>query len=84
MIETTAPLGYRGGPWLLLRGPLAGLGEGAAAREVLLQASEWLHRTARRDVPAPFRDSFLGRNAVNRELLVLAIRADIAPASGSA
>jgi hypothetical protein len=84
LLETTTPLVYRGGIWLLLHGTLAALGDAAAAREVLLQASEWLHRTARRDVPAPFRDSFLGRNAVNRELLVLAIRADIAPASGPA
>ena len=51
-----------------------------AAREVLLQAGEWLHHTARRFVPPEFRDSFLSRNAVNRELLLLAARATIAPA----
>ena len=38
-----------------------------------------LPRTARQNVPAPFRDAFLGRNAVNRELLLRAIRASIAP-----
>jgi hypothetical protein len=79
-LESTAPLTYRGGIWLLLHDTLAAVGDTATAREVLLQAGEWLHHTARRSVPPAFRDSFLARNAVNRELLLLATRAAIAPA----
>ena len=78
--EPTAPLVYRGAVWLLLHRVLAEAGDAAGAREVLLQAGEWLHHTARRFVPPEFRDSFLSRNAVNRELLLLAARATIAPA----
>ncbi len=79
LLETTAPLTYRGGIWLLLHNTLAAIGDIATAREVLLQAAEWLHHTARRSVPPAFRDSFLARNAINRELLLLATRAAIAP-----
>ena len=75
LLESTTPLTYRGGIWLLLHDTLTAIGDVATAREVLLQASEWLHRTARRSVPPAFRDSFLARNAVNRELLLLATRA---------
>ena len=80
LLEPTAPLVYRGAVWLLLHRVLAEAGDAAGAREVLLQAGEWLHHTARRFVPPEFRDSFLSRNAVNRELLLLAARATIAPA----
>jgi hypothetical protein len=79
LLDATAPLTYRGGIWLLLHDTLTAMGDTGTAREVLLQASEWLHHTARKHVPPAFRDSFLGRNAVNRELLVRALRADIAP-----
>jgi hypothetical protein len=44
------------------------------ARRCLQVAANWLHRTAQEHVPAEFRDSFLGRNPVNRELLTLATR----------
>jgi hypothetical protein len=63
--------------WLLLYRVLAAAGDDASVREMLLQAGEWLHQTARRFVPAQFRDSFLSRNAVNRELLRQAARATI-------
>jgi DNA-binding SARP family transcriptional activator len=35
---------------------------------------DWLHRTADEQVPPEFRDSFLNRHPVNRELLTLATR----------
>ena len=69
----------RGNIWLLLHDALVAIGDGSLPREVLMQASEWLHRTARQHVPPQFRDSFLGRNAVNRKLLLLSLRASIAP-----
>jgi hypothetical protein len=50
----------------------------AGAREVLKQASEWLHHTARCCVPAEFRDSFLARNAVNRALVLLSTKTTMA------
>jgi DNA-binding SARP family transcriptional activator len=78
LLETTAPLVYRGVVWSLLHRVLAATGDDASVREVLLQAGEWLHQTAWRFVPAQFRESFLSRNAVNRELLLQAARATIA------
>jgi hypothetical protein len=74
-MECTTPLTYRGSIWLLLHDVLVGVDDPDTARDVLLQASEWVHRTARQSVPAALRDSFLGRNAVNRELLLRAMRA---------
>ncbi len=41
------------------------------ALEVLAQGREWVRRTTQDEVPEPFRDSFLHRNPVNRELLAL-------------
>jgi hypothetical protein len=79
LLESTTPMTYRGAIWLTLHDVLTALGDATTARDVLLQASEWLHRTARQNVPAPFRDAFLGRNAVNRELVLRAMRASIAP-----
>jgi tetratricopeptide (TPR) repeat protein len=78
LLESTTPLVYRGIVFLRLNDVLSAVGDAEAAREVLLQSCEWLHRTARHDVPPAYRDSFLGRNAVNRELLLRALRADIA------
>jgi DNA-binding SARP family transcriptional activator len=79
LLESITPMTYRGAIWLALHDVLTAVGDATTARDLLLQASEWLHRTARQDVPAPFRDSFLGRNAVNRELLLRAMRGSIAP-----
>ena len=45
--------------------------------EVLAQGREWVRRTAQDEVPEPFRDSFVHRNPVNRELLALAARAGV-------
>ena len=80
LLESTTPLTYRGRIWLLIHDVLTAAGDAATARDALLQASEWLHRTARQDVPPAFRDSFLARNATNRELLLRAMR--ISNASG--
>jgi hypothetical protein len=41
---------------------------------VVRRGAQWLQRTAADEVPSEFRDSFLHRNPVNRELLVLATR----------
>jgi DNA-binding SARP family transcriptional activator len=62
---------YRGEIW---RDAAAGLAVAAPdERDALLaSAAAWIHATARERVPAEFRDSFLHRNPVNRELLTLA------------
>ena len=44
------------------------------ARQIVARGTAWLRDTAERRVPPEFRDSFLNRNAVNRELLRLATR----------
>jgi tetratricopeptide (TPR) repeat protein len=77
LLDSTTPLVYRGIIFLALHDVLSAVGDAEAAREVLLQACEWLHGTARHNVPPAYRDSFLARNAVNRELLLRALRADI-------
>jgi tetratricopeptide (TPR) repeat protein len=77
LLESTTPLVYRGSIWLLLHSVLTAVGDASTAREALLQASEWLHGTARQNVPPAYRDSFFARNAVNRELLLRATRAAI-------
>ena len=60
--------------WLHCGRALAAAGDAAHAGEVLARGRAWLHATAREHVPEPFRDSFLHRNPVNRELLALAAR----------
>jgi hypothetical protein len=49
-------------------------GDSAQATQLLATGRDWLQRTASEFVPEAFRDSFLHRNPVNRELLVLAAR----------
>jgi hypothetical protein len=44
------------------------------ARGVAERAVNWIYTTAGTHVPPEFRDSFLHRNPVNRELLTLATR----------
>ncbi|MBX3605387.1 MAG: AAA family ATPase [Piscinibacter sp.] len=68
------PLGlYRAEVWLTA---VPALRAAAPARADSLQATalRWLNETAGQRVPAEFRDSFLHRNEVNRELLALAAR----------
>jgi DNA-binding SARP family transcriptional activator len=62
---------YRGEAWLTayhaLKAP-----DPRRAEALLAAAVAWLHDTARDQVPEVFRDGFLHRNPVNRELLALA------------
>lgn len=60
-------------PWLHLARALHAAGDpqaGAVAR----QGADWVRSTAQEQVPEPFRDSFLQRNPVNRDLLAVAAR----------
>ncbi len=59
--------------WLHTGRALAATGDAQAA-VVLARGRQWLHDTAARHVPEPYRDGFLARNPVNRELLALAAR----------
>jgi DNA-binding SARP family transcriptional activator/tetratricopeptide (TPR) repeat protein len=58
-------------PWLHASRALRSAGD-PAADAIAQQGADWLRRTAREQVPEPFRDSFLQRNPVNRALLALA------------
>jgi DNA-binding SARP family transcriptional activator len=49
-------------------------GERAEASRCLLAGKAWLQRTVDEDVPPEFRDAFLSRNPIHRELLSLATR----------
>jgi hypothetical protein len=49
-------------------------GERAEAARCLSAGREWLQRAVDEDVPPEFRDSFLNRNPVHREVLSLATR----------
>jgi hypothetical protein len=60
-------------PWLHIARALQAGGD-ARAEAVRRDGVDWLQRTAREQVPEPFRDSFLQRNPVNRALLSLARR----------
>ncbi len=51
---------------------LRAAGDELAAQRALDDAVDWVRRRALPQVPAPFIDSFLHRNPVNRELLALA------------
>ncbi|MBK9572097.1 MAG: AAA family ATPase [Rhodoferax sp.] len=61
-------------PWLHCARALHAAGDTAQAMQLLATGRDWLQHTARQHVPEPFRDSFLNRNPVNRELLALASR----------
>lgn len=65
---------YAGERWLATVRVLYGCGRRSAAEHALREAVNWVNRIAREYVPAEFRDSFLHRNPVNRELLTLATR----------
>lgn len=61
--------------WLAARVQLA-TGKKDAALQHLSLAQRWIRGRLEHDVPDEFRDSFLHRNHVNRELLTLAARLD--------
>jgi hypothetical protein len=60
-------------PWLHIGKAFRAAGD-SAADDVLRRGVDWLLRTADTQVPEAFRDSFLQRNPVNRDLLALAAR----------
>jgi DNA-binding SARP family transcriptional activator/tetratricopeptide (TPR) repeat protein len=64
---------YRGDIWLAAYQALHAAGDPGAV-SLLQHAVTWIRRTADEDVPPEYRDSFLNRNPVNRELLTLATR----------
>lgn len=61
--------------WLHTGRALNDAGDRAHAAEVALAGAAWLHDAARDHVAAQYRDGFLHRNPLNRELLALAARA---------
>lgn len=65
---------YAGERWLATVRVLHACGCRSAAEHAVREAVDWVNRIAREHVPAEFRDSFLNRNPVNRELLTLATR----------
>jgi DNA-binding SARP family transcriptional activator/tetratricopeptide (TPR) repeat protein len=65
---------YQPEAWWLLSQAYDALADDAAAQAALVQAFEWLAERALPNVPAPFRESFLHRNLVNRDLVAAAGR----------
>ena len=60
--------------WLHCARALHAAGDTDQAAQLLVTGRDWLQRTAREQVPEPFRDSFFNRNPVNAALLALASR----------
>jgi DNA-binding SARP family transcriptional activator/tetratricopeptide (TPR) repeat protein len=60
--------------WLHCGRALLVAGDDRHANEVLTQGRDWLRKTVDEQVPVSFRDSFLNRQPVHRELLALASR----------
>ncbi len=60
--------------WLVAAQALAALGREAEARRAVDDGLAWVREVHDQHVPPEFRDSFLHRNPVNRELLALAAR----------
>ncbi|MBC7995603.1 MAG: AAA family ATPase, partial [Rhizobacter sp.] len=58
--------------WLVAAQALAALGRGDEARRSVDDGLAWVRSVHDAHVPAEFRDSFLHRNPINRELLALA------------
>lgn len=65
---------YRPQAWWLAHQALAAAGQPDAAAEALRAGAAWISRVALPHVPPAFIDSFLHRNAVNRDLLAAAAR----------
>ena len=63
---------YAGERWLVTASVLRAAGRHDEAAQALRDAVATIERIAREDTPPEFRDSFLHRNPVNRELLALA------------
>jgi DNA-binding SARP family transcriptional activator len=71
--ETGPTTLYRGEVWLAAAQALEVTAPDERA-QVLRTAAQWIQDTAKHRVPEEFRDSFMHRNPVNRELLALAKR----------
>ena len=65
---------YRGELWLVAVKARLALGKRAAAIELLRSSCAEVRRIAQECVPPEFRESFLARNPVNRELMMLEVR----------
>ncbi len=63
---------HRAEAWWVAHQALAAAGRSAAAEAALRQGERWLRGVALPQVPPPFLDSFLHRQAVNRALLAAA------------
>ena len=63
---------YRAEAWWVAHQALAAAGRAEAAERALRCGEHWLRQVALPQVPPPFIDSFLHRNAVNRALLAAA------------
>ena len=63
---------YRGELWLTAARALAAGGQHAASRRAASEGANWVRGVAQSHVPEEFRDSFLHRNPINRDLLALA------------
>jgi DNA-binding SARP family transcriptional activator len=66
---------YRGELWLTAYRTYCATGDLALAQRMLADGCAWVHEVAERYVPSEFRDSFLDRNQVNRQLLTSRSRA---------
>jgi len=74
LFETVEPASlYRARVWLAAARALVG-DDAARSRRLVQQAVHWVQESALQRVPPEFRDSFLQRNPVNRELLAMASR----------
>ena len=73
LAEVTPTSFYRGEVWLVAAQALEPTSP-VERQRVLEVATAWIQETARQRVPAEFRDSFLHRNPVNRDLLAWAAR----------
>jgi tetratricopeptide (TPR) repeat protein len=67
-----ASLRYRGEVWLMAALALRNAGHAAEAAATAHLGATWVRDTAEHQVDAEFRESFLRRNPVNRQLLALA------------
>jgi tetratricopeptide (TPR) repeat protein len=64
---------YRGDIWLAAYRALVAVGD-PHADDVMNSAVTWITQVAQQAVPTEFRDGFLNRNPVNRDLLTMATR----------
>ena len=72
--EVVATMFYPLDPWWHCARVFEATGAAAAAAEVVRRSKEWIEAALASEIAAEFRDSFLHRNPVNRELLGLASR----------